>query len=183
MLPCFPNGHRLESTDEALVPTRTHPYLWKSLTFSQSQFIATVELFCQHLSIMCIPLSHPDALLPWIRTLVKLERALTYENITKLLRCCLKMHKYDNLVYLHQTLILFFSWRSLAHLQVKIFDYFFLLVWKIEREACFLHCQVSELLLMSVIEINLPTIFMNIYTHVAARKSQGCDFLDQGQMN
>lgn len=40
----------------------------------------------------------------------------------------------DNHMYLHQTLILFFSVSSLAYLQVKIFDYFFLLVWKIERD-------------------------------------------------
>lgn len=31
----------------------------------------------------------------------------------------------DNRVYLHQTLILFFSVSSLAYLQVKICDYFF----------------------------------------------------------
>lgn len=31
----------------------------------------------------------------------------------------------ENHVYLHQTLILFFSVSSLAYLQVKIFDYFF----------------------------------------------------------
>lgn len=43
----------------------------------------------------------------------------------------------DNRVYLHQTLILFFSVSSLAYLQVKICDYFFLLVWKNRKRDMF----------------------------------------------
>lgn len=76
----------------------------------------------------------------------------------------------DNRVYLHQTLILFFSVSSLAYLQVKICDYFFLLVWKIERETCFQHCWVSELVVMPVSHRNKSSNYFHEYLHPQSSK-------------